>query len=224
MSERISPAEFHAADGVDDWRVVAEGACAVFHADSFAGAGRFVEAIAALPGVEAHAPDLDVRGGNVTVRLVTISAASFGLTSADLELARRVSDLAATQGLRAEPSEVQTTLVAIDALVTEAVLPFWRALLGYVDRGDSGEDLIDPRRRGPAVWFQPMDAPRPQRNRIHLDVWVPHDCAEERVQAALAAGGRLVTDAFAPSWWVLADAEGNEACVGTWQSSASPAG
>jgi 4a-hydroxytetrahydrobiopterin dehydratase len=68
------------------------------------------------------------------------------------------------------------------------------------------------------LWFQQMDAPRPQRNRIHLDVWVPHDQAEARVAAALAAGGRLVTDQHAPSWWVLADAEGNEACVATWQS------
>ena len=37
------------------------------------------------------------------------------------------------------------------------------------------------------------------------------------VEAAVAAGGRLVTDDFAPSWWVLADADGNEACVCTWQ-------
>jgi 4a-hydroxytetrahydrobiopterin dehydratase len=27
-----------------------------------------------------------------------------------------------------------------------------------------------------------------------------------------------VTDQYAPSWWVLADAEGNEACVATWLS------
>jgi 4a-hydroxytetrahydrobiopterin dehydratase len=92
-------------------------------------------------------------------------------------------------------------------------------VLGYEYRLDSPEeDLVDQRGRGPSLWFQQMDAPRPQRNRIHLDVWVPHDQAEARVAAALAAGGRLVTDQHAPSWWVLADAEGNEACVATWQS------
>src|SRR5574341_1891532 len=80
------------------------------------------------------------------------------------------------------------------------------------DRGDSPEDLIDPHGRGTSFWFQQMDAPRPQRNRIHIDVWVPHDQAEARVAAAIAAGGHLVTDEHAPSWWVLADAEGNEAC------------
>ena len=78
------------------------------------------------------------------------------------------------------------------------------------------EDLVDPRGRGPSFWFQQMDAARPQRNRVHLDVWVPHDQAEARIAAAVAAGGRLVSDAQAPSWWVLADPEGNEACVATW--------
>ena len=62
-----------------------------------------------------------------------------------------------------------------------------------------------------------MTDPRFERNRIHIDVIVPHDVAEGRVTAALAAGGTLVTDKYARSWWVLADADGNEACVSTWQ-------
>jgi 4a-hydroxytetrahydrobiopterin dehydratase len=77
-------------------------------------------------------------------------------------------------------------------------------------------DLIDPNGQGPTFWFQQMDAPRPQRNRIHVDISVPHDQAEARVAAAIAAGGHLVTDLNAPAWWVLSDAEGNEACVATW--------
>ncbi len=56
-----------------------------------------------------------------------------------------------------------------------------------------------------------MDAPRPHRNRIHVDISVPHDHAEARVAAVIAGGGHLVTDRNAPAWWVLADAEGNEA-------------
>jgi 4a-hydroxytetrahydrobiopterin dehydratase len=62
-----------------------------------------------------------------------------------------------------------------------------------------------------------MDHPRPQRNRIHLDVSVPHDEADSRIEAALAAGGRLLDGARARAFWVLADAEGNEACISTWQ-------
>ena len=77
--------------------------------------------------------------------------------------------------------------------------------------------IADPLRLGPTIWFQQMDEPRPQRNRIHFDVGVSHDEAPGRIAAALAAGGRLVYDKEAPAFWVLADAEGNEACVCTWQ-------
>ena len=75
-------------------------------------------------------------------------------------------------------SAVQTIQITIDALVHPDVLPFWRAVLRYRDRGDSPEDLIDPHGRGPSLWFQQMDGPRPQRDRIHLEVWVPHEQAE----------------------------------------------
>jgi 4a-hydroxytetrahydrobiopterin dehydratase len=115
---------------------------------------------------------------------------------------------------------VQVLEIGIDALDAAAIRPFWRAVLGYVDEpGRSGpwDGLVDPLGQGPAVWFQRMDAPRPQRNRIHFDVSVPHDEAEPRIRAALAAGGALINDAEAPAFWVLADAEGNEACVTTWQ-------
>lgn len=93
-------------------------------------------------------------------------------------------------------------------------MPFWRAVLGYEKRQDTDEDLLDPHGRWPTFWFQQMDAPRPQRNRIHINVWVPYDVAEARVATALDAGGHLVTDQQAPISWTLADAEGNEACVG----------
>src|SRR5207245_1492488 len=75
----------------------------------------------------------------------------------------------------------------------------------------------NPLGQGPAVWFQQMDAPRPQRNRIHFDISVPHDEAPRRIEATLAAGGKLLSDTEAPAFWVLADPEGNEACITTWQ-------
>jgi 4a-hydroxytetrahydrobiopterin dehydratase len=96
------------------------------------------------------------------------------------------------------------------------VLPSWQAVLGYVKESDDA--IIDPAGKGPSFWFQQMDAPRPQRNRVHIDVVVPHDQARARIQATLAAGGTLRYDAEAPAFWVLADPEGNEACVCTWQA------
>jgi 4a-hydroxytetrahydrobiopterin dehydratase len=153
----------------------------------------------------------------VTVRLLTTADDWYGLTERDLHLARQISAVAGQLGLSADSSALQTVQVSIDALVGSEVMPFWRAVLGYEYRSDSpDEDLIDPRGRGPSLWFQEMDVPRPQRNRIHIDVWVPHDQGEARVKAAIAAGGRLVTDEHAPGWWTLADPEGNEVDVATW--------
>ena len=217
MTERITLRQFHEADGVEDWRVVGEGACTYFRTGSFAAGARLVHAISELAGLDDHHPDLDLRHGGVTVRLITTTDDYYGLSERDVELARQISAVARELDVLADPTAVKTVQVTIDALVGPEVMPFWRAVLGYQYRGDSpDEDLIDPHGRGASFWFQQMDAPRPQRNRIHIDVWVPHDQAEARVAAAIAAGGRLVTDDHAPSWWTLADAEGNEVDVATW--------
>ncbi len=148
--------------------------------------------------------------GTRTARLRDID----GLSKRDVELARQISAAARELNAVAYPAAVQTVQVSIDALVDPGVLPFWRAVLGYEQFGD--EDLLDPHWRGPSLWFQQMDAPRPQRNRIHVDISVPHDQAEARIAAAIAAGGHLVSDEHAPAWWTLADAQGNEADVATW--------
>ncbi|MFD8748506.1 VOC family protein [Streptomyces sp. NPDC059616] len=213
-TERVRPQQFHEAAGVADWRVVGEGACAYFRTGSFEAGARFVRALGEIPGVGDESPDVDVRQKGVTVRLITVTEDYYGLTERHVELARQISAVARTLDIPADPSAVQTVQVTVDALAGPDVVAFWRALLDYQDRADSGEDLMDPRRRGAPFYFQQMDAPRPQRNRVHVDVWVPYDQAEARIAAALAAGGRLVNDADAPSNWVLADPEGNEACVG----------
>ena len=79
-----------------------------------------------------------------------------------------------------------------------------------------GDALIDPHSEGPTFWFQQMDAPRPQRNRIHIDLYLPEDQARARVDAEIAAGGRIVYEDRAPLWWTLADPEGNEVDVASW--------
>jgi 4a-hydroxytetrahydrobiopterin dehydratase len=132
----------------------------------------------------------------------------------DAELARRISEVARDRDLVADPAAVQSILVIPGAPDTRAVMPFWQAVLAYEPRPDSpDEDLVDPRDRGPAFWFEPMDEPRPGGGgAIHVAVWVPAELAEARVAVALDAGGRLVRD-NGPAWWTLADAAGNEADV-----------
>jgi 4a-hydroxytetrahydrobiopterin dehydratase len=171
-----------------------------------------VQAIGELAAAADHHPDVDVRPEGVTVRLFTPGVG--GLSNRDIELARQISAAARELDAPPDPAAVQHVQVSIDALVPAEVRPFWRAVLGYQEVGD--DDLLDPHRRGPSFWFQQMDAPRRQRNRIHIDIYVPHDQAQARIAAALAAGGHLVSDANAPEWWTLADAEGNEADLAIW--------
>jgi 4a-hydroxytetrahydrobiopterin dehydratase len=213
MVERLNPREFHDTDGVQDWRVLFDAACAHFRTGSFTAGVELVEAIGELADAADHHPDVDLRYAGVTVRLTTHEVG--GLSARDLDLARRISAAARELDIPADPAGVQDVRLTVDALVTADVLPFWQALLGYRDPGP--DDLVDPRGRGPSISFQAMDAPRPQRNRLHVDLALPHDQAEARVAAALAAGGHLVTDRHAPAWWTLADAEGNEVDVATWQ-------
>jgi 4a-hydroxytetrahydrobiopterin dehydratase len=212
MRRELTPTEFDKSDGMADWRILGDGVCGFFRADSVTAGADFVAAVATLDGLGPQQPDVDLRHDGAYVRLISYTPDLYGMTDRDLELARAISALARKQGLRAEPARLQTVQITIDALDSAAVMPFWRALLDYEVRADSPDDLIDPRWRSTSIWFQPMDAPREQRNRIHFDVWVPKEDAEARVAAALAAGGHLVSD-HAPTWWVLADAEGNEACV-----------
>jgi 4a-hydroxytetrahydrobiopterin dehydratase len=208
---------FHDMEGLEDWRVLGEGACAFFGTGSFAESSALVKAIAEIPGVEEHPPAVDVRQAGVTVRLVSLSDDYMGMTERDVRIAREVSHAARLLGLTADPSKVQYLLLIPGAPDITKIMPFWRAVLRYEPRPDSpAEDLVDPLDRGPGFWFETMEEPRGDGGgAIHVAIWVPYDQAEARVAAALAAGGQMVRDEFAPSWWTLADAFGNEADIST---------
>lgn len=214
MTDRITGKQFDESAGVGDWRALWGGgfASAYFLTGSFSTGAALVQAISEIPAAADHHVDVDLRAEGLTVRLFTGDPG--GLSNHDVELARQISAAARELGVAADPALVQHVQISIDALVPAAVLPFWRAVLGYQAAGD--EDVLDPRRSGPPFTFQQMDAPRPQRNRIHVDVYVPRDQAAARIAAALAAGGHMVNDQRAPRWWTLADAEGNEADVAIW--------
>ena len=223
LSDASTPAGMSAAvDGVG-WRFVLGGLVSTVRVGSLAQAVRVVSAAVDACGPDADGHLLAVPRADV-VELELQSLAEARVTARDVELAMVVSAAVGDLGLEARsagPARVAQRLeIAVDALDIPRIRPFWRAVLGYVDQAgcDGPEDpLVDPVRQGPSVWFQQMGEPRPQRNRIHFDVSVPHDEAEARVAAALAAGGSLVSDARARAFWVLADAEGNEVCVCTWQ-------
>lgn len=179
--------------------------------------GEFVTKVIEAAEEADHHPDIDLRYGTVHLTLTTHSAHQ--LTEADAALANRITGIAAEMSLEALPEPVAQIDLAIDAMHIDAVRPFWRAILGYSDAHErENVDLVDPAGRLPGVWFQQMDGPRPQRNRIHFDIWLPHDEAHRRLQAAITAGGQLLSDEHAPAWWILADPEDNEICLCTWQA------
>jgi 4a-hydroxytetrahydrobiopterin dehydratase len=178
---------------------------------------------AALPGVEGHLR-MDIRADRLLLSLQTVEAG--WVTTRDAVLARQLSAVTEEFRLTTQPGadgpgrSVQVIEIGIDAMEIAKIRPFWKAVLAYADEpGRSGPEdaLVDPLGQGPAIWFQQIDAPRPQRNRIHFDISVPHDEAPLRIEAAVAAGGTILPDADAPAFWVLADPEGNEACITTWQ-------
>lgn len=208
----VSAAAFAALE-LSDWRFALGAIHGHFRAPSFGAAGALAAVIAATADAADHHPDIDLRyPGIVRVRLST--HAVDGLSNEDVALAHRVSQLAVAAGATASTTAVRELELAIDTMDADRIRPFWAAVLGYREtRGN----LVDPQHVGPPMWFQEMDEPRTERNRVHLDVSVPHDVAEERIAAAVAAGGRVVDDSHARSWWVLADADGNEACISTWQ-------
>jgi len=190
MADRIAPSRFHATTAVEDWRILAFGACAFFRADSLTVAMRLVQAIGRLAEASGRRPDVDVRSGGVTVRLMDYDA--LGVTDADVDLAQEISAVARELGLAADSTELRDIEMTIDAVDIPAVRRFWCTVLGYEEFGD--EDALDPHRRWPGIWFQPMDPARTERNRLHVDLFVPPDLVEARVAAAVAAGGRIVRD------------------------------
>jgi 4a-hydroxytetrahydrobiopterin dehydratase len=203
----IAPGRLHELG----WRVLAYAACTHFRTASLAEGTTLAGAIAKLAEGSGRRPDVDLRSNGVTVRLKVNETGE--LSEGDVALAREISTAARELGLPVDLTGLQSYQIAIDALVIPDVKPFWASVLGYLQIADI---LVDPHFEGPTIWLQQMDAPRPERNRIHIDLYLPEDQAHARIQAAVAAGGRIVNDAHAPGWWTLADPEGNEVDVAPW--------
>lgn len=164
-----------------------------------------------------HHPDADLRWRRIRWRLTTHD--SGGVTALDVDLAIRIGRIAAAAGATAMDPPSLAVSVGIDTDDIDRISPFWEAALGYRrDVDDAGDvTLTDPLGESPDVWFQLTPWPAADRNRMHLDVFVPADLLDARRSAVEAAGGRLLTEEFAPRWWVYADADGNEVCFVTSQ-------
>jgi len=203
---------FHDAGGVDDWRVLFWGAYAYYRIESFADGARFVAAITEVAEALGHFPDVDLRPEGITVHIFTGPDGS--LSELDVTLARRISEVARELGLESDPSQVQVVGIAVAEDTDADVRQFWAAALGYEHLGD--EDVIDPYRRNPHLWFHKLNPPRAGRGRVHIDVNVPAGQAEARIAAAMAAGGRIADDSHVPEWWALASPDNHGVDIAAW--------
>jgi 4a-hydroxytetrahydrobiopterin dehydratase len=200
-------------EGLDGWRKVLDRLVARFETGDFNTGAALVSRIAEAADEAGHHPDVDLRYPHLTVSLRSHDVGA--ITPRDIRLARRISELAADAGVQASAHAPDVLELALDTPDRERIKPFWAAILGYQDGDD---EVTDRAGRTPSLWFQDTDSEAPDRQRWHLDVSVPHDVAQERIQAAIDAGGSLVDDGAAPAFWVLADPDGNKACICTWQS------
>jgi 4a-hydroxytetrahydrobiopterin dehydratase len=205
--------EVMAEEGLDDWRFFLVKLHARFKTGSFVKGLELVTRITEAAEEANHHPDVVLTYPQVDVDLHSHDV--HGVTSRDLDLARRISAIAAELGVDAAPREVSTLELALDVPDSDEVRPFWAAVLGY-DHHHTWPEVFDPGGRNNTLWFQEAPGATGEvQQRFHLDIVVPREVAEERLQAALDAGGTLVSTDAVPAFWVLADQHGNKVCICT---------
>jgi 4a-hydroxytetrahydrobiopterin dehydratase len=214
--EKLSATQVRDA-GLADWRQILGRIRARFRTGDFRTGLALVDRIGAEAEAANHHPDVQLTYSDVIVTLVSHDVG--GITSRDLDLARRISGHAAELGIGADTSGLTQLELGLDTGNGPQLAPFYAALLGSTVR--DGEP-VDPSGQVPTVWWQgggdddTLALPaQPFEQRWHFDVWVAHDEAERRLQAVLDAGGRLVSDRAAPAYWVVEDADGNRSCICT---------
>ena len=208
--------EFLSADGIDDWVVLHGGPTAVFCVGSLLEAARLAAAVAEVPGLEPRTI-LTAASDRLTVKL---TREMWGTEARHIQIARAISAVAREHGATADRSAVQEVQLAVAAKPDDIDLGFWRAVLGYAPMHD--DNAIDPLGQGSTVWMQDLKPEKPLRHAMHVDVSVSRDVAEQRLAAALAAGGRIVDESEAPASWILQDRAGNKVCIAAWPDGATP--
>jgi 4a-hydroxytetrahydrobiopterin dehydratase len=212
-----------------DWRKLGQGLHARYLVGDFAAGVRFAAAVGEAGDGLGHHPRVTIGAGYVDLKLLSDDAVyrdSEGtehvvewVTQQDVDLARRVSEIAAEHALEADPTSITAIELALDTAHAARIAPVWAALLtgstAARGRGTIGDDIRDATGRVPILWFQDTDEHETPRQRFHVDVWVPPEVAEKRIAAAVAAGGTVVDDSRAPSYTVIADQDGNKGCVCT---------
>lgn len=221
MGERLAEAD------LTDWRKLAQGLHARYVVDNFGTAARFVAAVGTAGDALGHHPRVAIGEGYVDLELVTDDAVYRDddgtelvlewVTQQDVDLARRITEIAADHGIAADPSSVSEIELGLDTANSATIAPVWAALLtGNAEdqgRGTPSDEIRDARGRLPNLWFGDPDEKESSSQRFHVEIYVAPEVVEQRIAAAVAAGGTVVDDSNAPGLTVIADQDGNKGII-----------
>ncbi len=206
-----------------DWRKLAQGLHARYVVDDFGAGARFVVAVGEAGDALGHHPRVSMGQGYVDLKLVTDEAIYRDddgteyvvewVTQQDVDLARRITEIAVDHRLDADPASVSVTELGLDTANSATIAPVWAVLLtGSAEaqgRGTPGDEIRDATARTPNLWFGDADERETTGQRFHLEVYVAPEVVEQRIAAVVAAGGTVVDDSNSPSLTVIADQDGN---------------
>jgi 4a-hydroxytetrahydrobiopterin dehydratase len=224
--DMLTGREIAAAD-LTDWRKLAQGLHARYLVDDFGSGARLVIAVGEAGDALGHHPRVSIGDGYVDLKLISEDAIYRDdegtehvvewVTQQDVDLARRITEIAAGHGVTPDPDAVSHIELGLDTARSATIAPVWAALLtGSPEsqgRGSPSDEIRDPMGRVPNLWFGDTDGHETPGQRFHLEVYVAPEVAEQRIAAALAAGGTVVDDSNAPALTVVADQDGNQGIV-----------
>ena len=148
--------------GLDDWRSMHEAMQARFKTGNFATGLEMVNRIGAAAEEANHHPDLDLRYTHLNVLLMSHDVNA--KTQRDLDLARKISEIAADLGVASDPASVSRVEIGLDTWDEDEIRPFWQAVLGLEQHPRFESDLTDPDGDLPTLWFQRTDEHDKQRD------------------------------------------------------------
>jgi 4a-hydroxytetrahydrobiopterin dehydratase len=205
-----------------DWRKLAQGLHARYLVDDFGTAARFVTAVGEAGNAFGHHPSVSIGKGYVDLKMVSADAIYRDegtervvewVTQQDVDLARRITEIAADHGIDADPASVSVIELGLDTAHSATIAPVWAALLtGNAEaqgHGSPSDEIRDATGRVPNLWFGDAGEHGTPSQRFHVEIYVAPEVAEQRIAAAVAAGGTVVDDSIAPSLTVIADQDGN---------------
>ena len=213
-----------AQEQLPGWTVVDGRLEISVRAKDFTQAIEFVNRFTNFAEAQDHHPDFEIRYN--TIRMRVLSHDVGGLTDRDIKFATSVDVLIDEMQLKRQPEKITRTHLVLVSTDVAAIKPFWEAVLNFKAAKDDENMLVDRSDvLAPLRFHQYADSSAATEDvnlagalgKAHLDVFVPADLAQARVQAAVEAGGKLLNETHAPTKWELSDMDGNRVFVRTDQ-------